>query len=56
MNYGCGGGGGGGGTAAGSGLNAGTDDEASFGYVDPVAKRPMPKDAIFALASRSARR
>jgi CubicO group peptidase (beta-lactamase class C family) len=23
----------------------------SFGYVDPVAKRPMPKDAIFALAS-----
>jgi CubicO group peptidase (beta-lactamase class C family) len=23
----------------------------SFGYVDPVAKTPMPKDAIFALAS-----
>src|SRR5687767_14392722 len=23
----------------------------AFGYVDPPAKRPMPKDAIFALAS-----
>ena len=23
----------------------------SFGYVDPVAKKPMPKDAIFAPAS-----